>query len=53
MSARKFLYYSWKINKKLIQKRNRKKGKKFDLTLTQNQDGLKGLFISLEKNPQG
>jgi hypothetical protein len=53
MSARKLLYYSWKINKTLIQKRNRKKGKMIDLTLTQNQDCLEWLFISLEKNPQG
>jgi len=53
MLARMLLYNSWKINKKLIQKRNRKKGKITDLTLTQNQDFLTRLFLSLEKKSQG
>ena len=53
MLTRMLLYNSWKINKKLIQKRNRKKGKITDLTLTQNQDFLTRLFLSLEKKSQG
>ena len=53
MLARMLLYNSWKINKKLVQTKNRKKGKKIDLTLTQNQDFLMGLFLSLETKSYG
>lgn len=53
MLGRMLLYNSWKINKKLVQTKNRKSGKRIDLTLAQNQDFLKGLFLSLEKKSQG
>ena len=53
MLARMLLYNSWKINKKLVQTKNREKGKRIDLTLTQNQDFLKGLFLSLEIKSHG
>jgi len=53
MLARMLLYNSWKINKKLVQIENRKMGKRIDLTLTQNQDFLKRLFLLVETKSQG
>ena len=49
MLVRMLLYNSWKMNKKLIQKRRKKEGSKKTWTLNQNQDYLKKTFLSMEK----
>ena len=46
MLARMLLYNSWKMNRKLVQKRRKKEGRKIVWTLNRNQDTLVNYFLA-------